>query len=293
MMKYFFWPLALIAAAAIFIGGCGRKSIDTLYTNPDAIVDLLQIDEQAIEAADYDFIDTSSYFNLISALSGDIGTIEYKLHIDSVQTTYDVSVGDTVDVGGLRAKEANASSDYKIFYSLILKNQAGDSVIKHIATNPSNAKKKAYLLQLGAFSSPLRGWVFWGTTPILNLGRSIPNVTWTSSRQGSLPNSNSIIMKNDYPSLSPGEKITVRYTGQSTDLVFLNINENGTPKRIKFTRMNDVVQEADWTISADYTGKDYYYYAGVEAYQRETLSSSDSTRINFAYLGLMYKIESE
>ncbi len=292
-MKHIFWPLAMFAAVVIIIGGCGRKSIDTLYTNPDAIVDLLQVDDQAIEAADYDFIDTSSYFNLVAALSGDIGTIEYKVAIDSEQTTYDVSVGDTVDVGGLRAKEANASSKYQIFYSLILKNQDGDSVVKHLTTNPTNAYKNAYLLQLGAFSSTLRGWVFWGTTPILNLGRSIPNVTWTSSRQGSLPNSNSIIMKSDYPALSPGEKITVRYTGQSTDLVFLNINENGSPKRIKFTRMNDVVQEADWTVSNDYGGNDYYYYAGVEAYQRETLSSSDSTKVNFAYLGLMYKIESE
>lgn len=292
-MKYIFWPLAMFAAVVILIGGCGQKSIDSIYTNPDAIVDLLQIDEQAMEAADYDFIDTSSYFDLVAALSGDMGTIEYKVVIDSAQTTYDVSVGDTVDVGGLRAKEADATSNYKIFYSLILKNQDGDSAIKHITTNPSRAKKNAYLLQLGPFSSALRGWVFWGTTPVLGLGASLPNVTWSSSREGSLPYSNAIIMKNDYPALSPGDRITVQYRGQSTDLAFLSINEDGTPKKIKFTRMNDVVQEADWTISADYTGKDYYYYAGVEIYPGETLASSDSTIIGFSYVGLMYKIENE
>jgi hypothetical protein len=293
MMKYPYWALALILAAFIIIGGCGRKAIESLYTNPDAIVDLLKVDTPAREAADYDFIDTGSYYNLIAALPGDIGTIEYKLDIDSQETTYDVDVGDTVDVGSLRAKEADAYSKFAIHYSLTLKNVAGDSVVKHLTTNPASARKHLYLLQLGAFSSYLRGWVFWGTTPILNLGSNLPDVSWNSYRLGELPNSNETIMRNEYPVLAPGDRITVQYRGLSTDLVFLNINEDGTPTKIRFTRMNDVVQEADWTVSSNFGGKDYYYYAGVEVYPRETLSSSDSTKTGFSFLGLMYRIESE
>jgi hypothetical protein len=293
MMKYILWSSVLIAAAVVIIAGCERKAIDSLYTNPDAIVDLLKTDDAAEEAADFDFIDTSSYFNLIAALPGDIGTIEYKLGIDSSRTSYDVTVGDTVDIGSLRAKEANASSEYKIYYRLTLRDATGNSVVKHLTTNTSSARKRHYLLQLGSFSSPLRGWVFWGTTAILNLGKEIPDVSWSSFRQGELPNTDGTIMRNEYPIFTPGERITVQYRGLSTDLVFLNINENGTPQRIRFTRMNDVVQEANWSVSADYGGKDYYYYAGVEIYPRTTLSSSDSTETGFSYLGLMYRIEGE
>ncbi|NIP42363.1 MAG: hypothetical protein GWO41_05880 [candidate division Zixibacteria bacterium] len=284
--------MVLTLAAFLITFACDR-SVDPPYTNPAAIMDLLEVDELAQEAEEFDFIDTGSYTTLADAQSGDFGTTQYKLEIDSALLSYRVDVGDTVLVDAIWAKEAYAYSRYQIFYKLTLKNEAGDSVMKHLVTDSTRARKRHYLLKLGQSTQPFRGWVYWGTNMIFNLSRTQPNIRWFSEEQGELPNSNEIIRKTNIPALKPGDRITVQYQGLPSDIGYLNINETGTTRRIKFTRVNDVIKEAEWTVSSNYQGKDHFYYAGVEIYRYTTLGSADTTDTDFLFMGLMYPISDQ
>lgn len=291
-MKSFIFPIALIALAFLIAFGCDR-SVDPPYTNPAAIIDLLKVDDIAQEVEDFDFIDTGSYTTLADAQSGDFGTVQYKLEIDSALLTYRVDMGDTVIIDAIRAQEANAYSQYQIFYRLTLKNETGDSVVKHLVTDSTRARKRHYTLKLGESTQPFRGWVYWGTNMIFNLSQTQPNIKWFSAEQGELPNSSEIIRKNEIPALKPGDRITVQYQGLPSDIGYLHINETGTPRRIKFNRINDVIKEAEWTVSSNYQGRDYFYYAGIEIYRRNTLASADTSETDFLFMGLMYPISDQ
>ncbi len=289
-MKRLFVPTLLTILAFLLAFACEDRSVDPPYTNPDAIMDLLDGSEDAQEAADYDFIDTGSYTTLGDVQSGDFGTIQYKLEIDSALPTYHINMGDTVVVDAIEAQEAYAYSQFQIFYKLVLKNSVGDSVIKHLVTDSTKARKRHYTLKLGESNQIFRGWVYWGTNMIFNLASSQPNITWTSDEQGELPVSNSIIRKSELTALSPGDRITVQYNGLPSDVGYLHINETGNPRRIKFERVNDVIQEAKWTVSGNYLDTVQYFYAGIEYYRRNTLASADTTDTDFMFMGLMYPI---
>lgn len=272
---------------------CSKKAIEELYTNPDAIVDVLNAKPFSQEANDFNFI-TNNEFELFTApLSGSFGTSKFKLTLDSSQTSYDIDVGDTVIVDGLTGKEAFANVQFQNFYTLTLANGSGESITKQLETNPIRAYKRSYMLQLGSFSSSGRGWVHWGTSTLFNLGQYEPNITWSSKAKGVLNNSDNIIYRNDFEPLSPGDRITVKYAGHSDDIAYLNINEGNDLHRIKFSYKSETEQEASWTISSNPSGKDYYFYAGVEIYRHETLSSENIAQIEFFLTGLMYSIETE
>lgn len=284
--------IILIALSAVF-SACNEKSIDELYTNPDAIVDVLEGTLASVEADDPNFIITDEFRTLDNPLSGTFGTTSFMVQLDSSLVSYDVTVGDTVNVDNLWAKEANAQVQYENYYTLTLKNASQQTATKTLITNPTKAYKKAYLLQLGSFSSAGRGWVYWGTTALLNLAYPSPTVTWRSEIDGTLNNSANIIYRNDFPSLQPGDKITVRYVAHSDDIAYLNINENGNPERISFSFVESNVMEASWRVSSNPSGKDYYFYAGVEIYRQKTLATTVETDDDFFYIGLMYSIATE
>ena len=283
----------LIIAIALVISACTENPIDDLYTNPDAIIDILEGTLASVEADDPNFITTDVYQNLGSPLGGAFGTTGFMVEMDSSLITYDVTVGDTVNVNNLWAKEATAEVQFENYYTLTLRNAASETVTKTLVTNPTKAYKRAYLLQLGSFSSPGRGWVYWGTTTLFNLAFPQPAITWQSEINGTLNNTSNIIYRSDFPELQPGDKVTVKYVGRSDDIAFLNINENGNPERIPFSFVEGTAQEAYWTISNNPTGKDYYYYAGVEIYRQNTLASSNVDDDDFFYIGLMYSIDTE
>ena len=118
-MKRFKILTIMILAGLACLPACEEKPIDTLYTNPDAIVDRIRTDHAAREANDPDFIMTGEKFYFDAALAGTFGTTSYTLELDSTALTYDVVVGDTVEVDNLRAKEADVKIRNQIYYSLI------------------------------------------------------------------------------------------------------------------------------------------------------------------------------
>jgi len=289
MKKYLINGALLALAALLPLWGCSKKSISDLYTNPDAIVDLLESNPAAEEACDPDFIATGSFFQLSSPLPGSFGTTQFRLTLDSVYASYDIDVGDTVIVNNLWAKEAFANAQYRLVYSLTLKNNSVE-VTKKLVTDSVRAYKRAYLLQLGDFSDPLRGWHFWGISPAFHLTWPRPNLTWTSQAKGDLPADEEIIVRNEYPILESGDRIIVRYVGRSDDLAFLTINEDGQPTRIPFDKIDENTQEARWRISSNPVGPLYYYYAGVEIYRFKTLATNNIAETGFIFSGLMYRI---
>lgn len=282
-----------LTVTIVLILGCSKNPIDDLYTNPDAIVDILNATASAVEANNPRFIHTDEYYDLSSPLNGAFGTTSFMLEMDSSKQSFDIDIGDTVFINNLWAKEAIAQVQYENYYTLTLQNDIQQTVSKSLVTNPVRAYKRAYLLQLGSFSSPGRGWVYWGTSTIFNMAFPQPNISWRSEAVGTLNNTSNIIYRSDFTALQPGDKIVVRYVGQSDDIAFLNINEDGHPHRLAFSFVEGTAQEVSWTISNNPTGKDYYYYAGVEIYRQETLASTDLADTDFFYTGLMYSIESE
>ncbi len=292
MNRYSILITALLLIAALIVS-CSEGTIDTIYTNPDAIVDVLQINDAAEESQNIEFIEYDVFHSLGAALQGEFGATSYRVTIDSVDTTYAVDVGDTVFVNNLYAKEADAETQFEIFYMLTIRNDDGDEITKHLTTNPTRAHKSAYFLQLGDFNSPQRGWKFWGTTNLLNLSPASPSLVWISQEKGEIEVKDQIIIRNEFETLSPGDRITVRYTGRSDDILYLTTNEEGNYEREKFKKISDNVQEVKWTVSSSPSGKDYYYYAGVEIYRYETLAETDTTENEFFFLGMMYSIEQE
>jgi len=290
MKRYMKILTGLLILAALFFA-CSEKTIDSIYTNPDAIVDVMQLDDAASEAHNIDFIEYDVFHSLGAPLEGDFGATSYKLSIDSVSIIYDIDVGDTVYVSNLWAKEADAQTQYKIYYSLTLKNDDGDEVVKHITTNPNYAHKSSYYLQLGDFNSAQRGWRFWGVSNLFKLSVQTPQLVWRSEEKGALTVNDQIILKQEFESLSSGDRITVQYKGAPDDIVYLTTNENTSYRHEKFQKVTDSLQEAKWTISSSPSGKDYYYYAGIEVYRYETLADADTTEKNAIFLGMMYSIE--
>jgi hypothetical protein len=292
-MKRFKILILIMLAGLMTAIGCEKKIIDSIYTNPDAIVDRLRTDGAAREANDPDFILTEEIFTFDEALAGTFETTGYMLELDSNVITYDVVVGDTVEVDNLRAKEANVKIRNKIYYSLTLENGMDTPLVKHLKTNPSRAYKRAYMLQLGNFHEIYRGWVFYGTSVLFNLADGQPVISWRSRELGNLDASDGIIFKRDYPAFNPGDSITVEYIGHLDDIAFLTINEDGDPRKIEFERISDNIREAGWTISEGNSEVSHYYYAGIEIYRHETLASADTTDTDFFFSGLMYSIDTE
>jgi hypothetical protein len=290
-MRSAIYLTTLVMCCLLTISGCEENPIDTIYTNPDAIVDIINSDNSAEEAHDPDFIATGSYYSLSSVPAGDFGTTSFKLELDSILKTYDVVIGDTIEINTIRAREANATVQYENHYTLTLQNNQDVQVIKHLSTNPNRATKNSYFLQLGSFSEARRGWKFWGTSVLMNLATAAPNISWFSRSTGALPLSSGIIMRTDFNTLTAGDSITVEYIGHSTDIAFLTINENGTPRRVSFRYVDGTRQKAGWKVSTNPSGKSYYYYAGVEIYRVETLGSSDTTKTDILFSGLMYRVE--
>lgn len=285
--------ILLVLLGLLGLSGCEKKTINTLYTNPDAIVDRLRTDRAAREANDPDFILTEEMFIFDAALAGTFETTSYMLKLDSNVITYDVVVGDTVEVDNLRAKEADVKIRNKIYYTLTLENGTGTPLEKHLVTNSTRAYKKAYMLQLGSFHEIYRGWVFYGTSVLFNLADGQPDITWRSQDLGNLDAGDGIVFKRDYPAFTPGDSVTVRYTGHMDDIAFLTINEDGNPRKIVFKRITDNIREAGWTISGGNSEVSHYYYAGIEIYRHETLASADITDTEFFFTGLMYSIDTE
>ncbi len=293
MMKRYKILIMILFVGLAGVSGCDEKAIDTLYTNPDAIVDRLKTDNAAREASNPDYILTEEIFTFDAPLAGTFETTSYKLELDSNFITYDVDVGDTVDVDNLRAKEAIVKIRNKIYYSLTLENGTDAPLVKQLVTNPSKAYKKAYMLQLGSFHETFRGWVFYGTSVLFNLADAQPDITWRSRELGNLDASDNIIFKREYPAFNPGDSVTVRYVGNLDDIAFLTINENGNPRKIVFKRISENIREAGWTISEGNSEVSYYYYAGIEIYRHETLASASLTNTEFYFSGLMYRIDTE
>jgi hypothetical protein len=280
-------------AGLVAVSGCEKGYIDDLYTDPDAIVDRLRTYKAAREANNPDFILTGEIFNFDAALAGTFETTSYKLELDSNVITYDVVVGDTVNVDNLWAREADVKIKNKIYYSLTLENGSDTPLVKHLVTNSSRAYKKAYMLRLGSFYETYRGWAFYGTSVLFNLADGQPNISWRSRELGNLDASDAIVFKREYPAFNPGDSITVRYVGHLDDIAFLTINEEGDPRKIVFKRISDNIREAGWTISEGNSEVSQYYYAGIEIYRHETLASADTTDTDFLFSGLMYRIETE
>jgi hypothetical protein len=273
----------------IIFSGC-VDTIDDFYTNQDAIVEILEKDQEAILANDPDFVspDTLTFY---PALEGLFHPRSSAVKLDSSSSSYQVELGDTVSVNGLVAREATAKASYQLFYTLTLISLDSQVVEKHLSTTTSQTYKDNYFLKLGSDSRVFRGWLFWGTSPKFNLVRPVPNITWNSEEKGDLPSNEDIIFLTEYMEFTPRDRITVTYQGQPDAIVYLTINETGTPERIELTKIggSNTTYQADWRISSNHLDQPFFY-AGIEIYDYETLSTEDSTNIEFRFTGLLYSI---
>mgnify|MGYP006286715127 CR=1 FL=1 len=273
----------------MFLSGCDKKG-DTPVTNPDAIVELLQQDEDALITNDPDFIspDTLTFY---PALDGDFQTRRFALILDSGETSFEVFLGDTVTVNNLLAREAEAESHYELYYTLWLSNLDSVVATKQLVTDLDEAYKNHYLLQLGSSGGTYRGWLFWGTTRRFDLVRPFPTLSWTSQEKGEIIADQDIILLSEFVEFNERDLISVTYTGGPDDIAFLTINEDGTPERIEMNKLSgsNNTYRASWRISSNPLDKPFFY-AGVEVYDYETLADPDSSKTDFWLSGLMYSI---
>jgi len=281
-----------IVVACWLAAGCSKHPLTEEISLEDAAK--MYISESTVGSSIYGekIIGTDTLKAYAPRVSPD--SIKWIAHWDFHDHYYPAITFDTTTdrgVSGLRAADMAIWDTAIVTISMIAD---ADSVIQK--SNRTVAKTAALLVQLGVYGDLYHGWILrkaayrsfdgpGGISPaFVYVHFNWKGNVWSPS--------DDLFSIDDVIYLSPGDTLTVRVaTIDTTNVVFLNTNDSGTPVRRQMV-YNPAQHEfvSGWRVSANAVSR-FYYQAFVEAYSQVTLTSPDSAQVGATGQNFVYRIE--